>query len=88
MSNSITLKLPEAIREWIEEQVAGGSYKSASELVRQLVEEEKRRRLRNQIDANLHEAIDSGRSTTMTKVDWDQIRKEGRKRLASRGRTR
>ena len=44
--------------------------------------------LRDKIDAALVEGIESGPSTPMTAQDWDDIRREGRRRLAKRKKTK
>lgn len=40
------------------------------------------RQVRQRVDAALIEGIESGPSTSMTTKDWDDIRREGRRRLA------
>ena len=82
MRASINISLPPAMKEWVEAELAAGGYATASEFFRQLLREEQQRRLRQRIDDNLHQALDSGDSTPMTRADWDQIRSAGRKRIA------
>jgi antitoxin ParD1/3/4 len=82
MRASMNISLPQPLREWVEEQVAAGNYGTVSEFFRQLLRAEQQRQIRQQIDHNLHQAVDSGESTPMTPADWDRIRLEGRKRIA------
>ena len=49
-----------------------------------MLRDEQERQLRQRIDAALIEGIESGPSTPMTTKDWDDIRREGRRRLAKR----
>ncbi len=82
----MNISLPPALREWVEEQLATGGFGTASEYFRHLVRRERQRLLRQQIEHNLHEALDSGESTPMTAADWKRIRREGRRRIAKRRR--
>jgi antitoxin ParD1/3/4 len=84
----MNISLPEPLKEWIDSQVAAGGYGTASEYVRQLLREEQKRLLRDQIDSVLHESLNSGPSTPMTAKDWEHIRREGRKRIATKKRKR
>ena len=79
MRASMNISLPEPMKEWVEQQVTAGGYGTVSEFFRQLLREEQVRRVRRQIDDNLHAALDSGESTPLTPADWDRIRREGRK---------
>lgn len=86
MKTSISISLPEALKNWVDEQVAAGGFRTTREFFRHVLREEQQRRLRQEIDRRLHEALDSGPATPMTKVDWEKIRREGRKRLAVKKR--
>lgn len=88
MRASMNISLPDSLKEWVEEQVASGGYATASEFFRELLRAEQQRRLREHIDANLHQALDSGESTPMTPSDWERIRREGRKRIAAKRKKR
>jgi antitoxin ParD1/3/4 len=82
----MNISLPQPLKEWVEGQVAAGGYGTASEYFRQLLRAEQQRQLREQIDDQLHQALDSGEATPMTPQDWDRIRREGRKRIAAKKR--
>ena len=84
MRSSINISLPEPLKVWVAEQVAAGSYGTASEFFRQLLRQEQQRRLRQEIDDQLHQSLDSGEATPMTPADWERIRRDGRKRLAKK----
>jgi antitoxin ParD1/3/4 len=81
MRASINISLPQPLKEWLAEQVTEGGFSTASEYVRQLLRAEQQRQLREHIDAKLHQALDSGEATPMTKADWEDIRRDGRKHL-------
>ena len=79
---SMNISLPPTLKDWVDEQVSRRGFGTASEFVRQMLREEQQRELRQRIDAALVEGIESGPSTPMTVQDWDDIRREGRRRLA------
>lgn len=80
----MNISLPPTLKEWVEEQVHRRGFGTASEYIRQVLREERDRQVRQQIDAALIEGLESGPSTPMTRKDWDDIRLEGRRRLAKR----
>lgn len=80
----MNISLPPTLKDWVDEQVSRRGFGTASEFVRQMLREEQQRELRQRIDAALVEGIESGPSTPMTAQDWDDIRREGRRRLAKR----
>jgi antitoxin ParD1/3/4 len=88
MRASVNISLPQAMKEWVEAQVAAGGYGTTSEFVHQLLRAEQQRQVREQIDRTLHEALDGGPATPMTPTDWERIRREGRKRIAAKKRKR
>ena len=88
MKTSLYISLPTALKQWVTEQVEAGGYGTESEYVSELLRSEQKRILRTQIDANLLDALESGKSEPLTKQDWDDIRREGRKLATSRKRKR
>lgn len=81
---TMNISLPDAMKHFIEGQVAAGGYSSASEYVRALVRDEQQRQAKARLETLLLEALDSGDPTAMTKADWDAIRQEGLARLRAR----
>ena len=84
MRASLNISLPESLRGWIDEQVRQGGYGTVSEYFRQLLREEQKRQAREQVDAKLLAAIDSGEPIPVTREYWDQFRKEAQQRIARR----
>jgi antitoxin ParD1/3/4 len=78
----MNISLPRTLKDWVDEQVSRRGFGTASKFVGQVLRDEKQRQLRERIDAALIEGIDSGPSTPMTAKDWEDIRHEGRRRLA------
>ena len=68
------------MKAWIDEQVAAGGYGTASEFFRQLIREAQQQLTREQIDAKLLEALESGRPIEVTDDYWEQKRQELAKR--------
>ena len=81
---TMNVSLPDAMKHFIDAQVATGGYSSTSEYVRALVRDEQQRQAKARLETLLLEALDSGDSTAMTKEDWDAIRQEGLARLRAR----
>ena len=80
----MNISLPPTLKEWVEDQVNRRGFGTASEYIRQVLREERERQVRQRIDTALIEGIDSGQSTAMTAKDWNDVRQEGRRRLANR----
>jgi antitoxin ParD1/3/4 len=81
---TMNISLPDPLKQFVETQVAGGAYSSASEYIRRLIREDQERRQREEIDLKLLEALDSEPSTPLTPEDWDAIRREVHQRAAQR----
>ena len=81
MRASINISLPEAMRGWIDEQVKQGGYGTVSEYFRQLLREEQKRQIREEVDANLLAALDSGKPIEVTPEFWEERRRELENRI-------
>lgn len=77
------ISLPETLKTWVERQVSKRGFGTASEYVRQLLREEQKRQAQEQLEGLLIDGLDSGPATPMTRQDWNDVRREGRKRLAN-----
>jgi antitoxin ParD1/3/4 len=82
MPSTLNISLPTPLKRWVEEQVEAKGYGTASEFIGELV----RQKLRAQeahatVESKLIAAINSGRSTPMTKKDWEKIKRDGLKKL-------
>ena len=84
MDTNFNISLPPQMKKWVERQVAKKRYSTADELVLEALRQEQAREAREQIDALLIEAINSGESTPMTGKDWERIRAGGRRRFQAR----
>jgi antitoxin ParD1/3/4 len=71
----MNISLPEAMQQFVEEQVQRGGYASASDYVQALIQEAQVRAARHDLDAKLLEGLDSGPATPMTRDDWDDLKR-------------
>jgi antitoxin ParD1/3/4 len=81
---TMNISLPDPLKRFVDSQVAAGAYSSASEYIRRLIREDQERRQREEIDRKLLEALDDAPPTPLTADDWDDIRREIRRRAAKR----
>src|SRR5688572_30256750 len=81
---TMNISLPDPMKEFVEELVAQGDYSSASEYVRALIREDKKRREKARRESMLLEGLASGPMTAMTAEDWQNIRDEVRRRVTAR----
>ena len=82
--DTMNISLPDPMKAFVEELVARGDYSSASEYVRTLIREDRKRRETEHLEALLLEGLNSGPATEMTPEDWEAIRQEVRRRVAAR----
>lgn len=83
----MNISLPASMKQWVEQQVEKGGFATVSEFFRQLLRAEQERRVQQQVDENLHAALNSGEATPMTSTDRQRIRQEGRKRINRKRKT-
>ncbi|HEV3443638.1 MAG TPA: type II toxin-antitoxin system ParD family antitoxin [Gemmataceae bacterium] len=80
---TLNISLPKAMREFIDEQIAEGSYGTASEYIRELVRVAQKQKAREAIEALLLEGLQSeGRE--MTRDDWKELRRRVQERHGKR----
>ena len=84
MRTTMNISLPAQLKSWIERQVAGKGYSTASEYVRDLLRREQEQQARAYVEQKLTEALESGEPTPMTPEDWQRIRTVGLRRARSR----
>jgi len=89
MRATMHVSLSEALKGWVEKQAERRGFGTASEYVRQLLREEQKREAQAKLEGQLIEGLDSGPATPMTRKDWGDVRREGKKRVsAARKRAR
>lgn len=70
---SMNISLPDTLRSFVEEQVRGGGYSTASEYLRELIRQAQRRQERQDLEARLLAGLQSPTSE-MTSDDWAALR--------------
>jgi len=81
---SMNFTLPETLREYVEDQVTSGGYGTASEFLRELIREDKKRKAQEKLDALLLEGLNSGPGEEVTPEFWQRLRAELLERHAQR----
>ncbi len=84
MRASLNISLPQEMKDWIDQLVARAGYATTSEYFRQLVRADQRRQLREEIDARLLAALDSGEPVEITPDWWEERRQELARRIKAR----
>ena len=89
MSNtSMNVSLPEALKDYVQERVAEGTYSNPSDYVRALIREDMKRQAEEKLDALLLEGLNSGPAEPMTERDWADMRADLEEHIARRQRER
>lgn len=73
---TMTISLPETLKQFIEAQVAEGGYGTASEYLQALVREDQQRKAQEKLEALLLEGLDSGPGIEATPEYWERKRAE------------
>jgi antitoxin ParD1/3/4 len=73
---TMTISLPEPMREFIETEVAEGDYGSASELFREMVRDRQKRKAQERLELLLLNGLESGNPIKITEDYIDRHRKE------------
>jgi antitoxin ParD1/3/4 len=77
---SFNISMPKALKQYIEEQVAGGTYSTPSEYVRELIREDQKRRVKERLESALLEGLNSGPAMEINADYWAGRRKALRER--------
>jgi len=78
---TLNISLPESLKSFVEEQVAGGGYSTASEYVRSLIREAQERRTKAELEGKLLAAL-GAEATSMGTADWNELRERFRRMAA------
>ncbi len=80
----MNISLPDPMKQYVEEQVSRGSYSSASEYVRELVQADQKRRDREALELRLIDSINSGDPIEITPEMLNDTRRRLRLHAKSR----
>ncbi len=78
---TMTISLPETMRDFVESEVVNGDYGSASELIRELVRERQKRKVQERLETFLLEGLESGQPIEITQDYLTERRRLLRKKL-------
>ncbi len=81
---TMNIALSAKMKEFVQSEVAQGGYSSASEYVRRLIREERKRKAQERLEALLLEGLNSGPSREMTHEDWEELRERLVKRCVDK----
>jgi antitoxin ParD1/3/4 len=81
---SMNITLPEPMRHFVEEQIASGSYGTASEYMRALIREDQKRKQQERLEALLMEGLESGEPVEATPEFWQNLRTRVQERRKSK----
>ena len=81
---TMNISLPDAMKAFVDAQVNGGGYSSASEYVRELVRAEQKRQAREALELELLDALKSGESVEVTPEMIEETHRRLRARAAAR----
>jgi antitoxin ParD1/3/4 len=80
---TMTISLPEPMREFVENEVAAGDYGSASELFREMIRDRQKRKAQERLEMLLLEGLESGEPIEVT----DEYIKRRRESVISKYKT-
>lgn len=73
---SMTISLPDTLKQFVDMQVAQGRYSSVSEYMRELIRADEKRKAEDRLETLLLEGL-VGEEVEVTSTDWQSIRREG-----------
>jgi antitoxin ParD1/3/4 len=71
---TLNISLPDAMRTFIDEEIAKGGYSNASEYIRDLIRQAQKKAEEKKLEAMLLEGLDSGKPIEVTDEWWEQKR--------------
>ncbi len=80
---TITISLPESMKEFIDREVSNGGFGTVSEYVRALLREDQKRKANERLETLLLEGLQS-EASEMTEEDWKDIRRRLHERHSKR----
>jgi antitoxin ParD1/3/4 len=75
MPTTMNVSLPEALKDFVDEQVSEGDYSSTSDYVRELIRERRKRAAEGKLRSVIAEGLASGPARAVTAEDWARRRK-------------
>jgi antitoxin ParD1/3/4 len=82
--DTLTISLPDSLKQFVNEQISTGAYGSASEYLRQLISDDQERKEREDIERQILEGLDSGPAVPFGPEEFEEIRAQVRARSRQR----
>lgn len=73
---TVHLTLPDDLAAFLADQTTRDGFGSTDEYLRALIQAERTRQARRQLEAKLQEALDSGPARPLTPEDWTDLRRQ------------
>ena len=73
---SLNVKMPEPMREYVDERAEEGNFGTPTEYIRHLIREDQKAREKELLEKMLLEGLNSGESIPITEEYWEEKRKE------------
>jgi antitoxin ParD1/3/4 len=70
----LTIALPEAMKDYVDRQVASGVYSTADEFLTALIEQEQERQAKQKVNAMLRSTLQKNKTVEATDEWWEQQR--------------
>lgn len=78
---TMTISLPDTLKDFVEAEVSTGRYGSASELFREMVRDRQKQKERDRLETLLLEGLESGKPIQVTEEYLNARRQELRQKL-------
>ena len=82
--DTMNIALPPQMKDFVQAQVERGGYSSVSEYVRQLIRADQQRKVGEDIDRKLLDALDDGRAKPWTPAELEKLKSRVHQRHAKR----
>lgn len=79
---TMSISLPDELKAFVEAQMKQEGYASASEYLRALVYEARKRHAKRELESKFREALESGPAEPLTADDWIALRQEAMEGLS------
>ncbi len=85
---TMNISLPDALKTFVDEQIANGGYSTASEYVRELIRQAQKQAAQQRLEMALLEGLESGEPIPVTPEFWEKRRRVLEERLNKPGKAR
>lgn len=81
-TNCLSVELPESLRGYVRERLAGGEFADEGEYLRELIRRDRESHAAQRLRHLIQEGLDSGPARPMTESDWVALRARATKSVA------